>query len=78
LGEGPRPPVDGFTPEQRYFIAFAQSWTESVRPEAARTQALTDPHPIPRDRVNQTVANVPAWYDAFNCTKPPQPVCTVW
>jgi putative endopeptidase len=78
LGEGPRPQVDGFTPEQRYFIAFAQSWAESVRPEAARTQALTDPHPIPRDRVNQTVANVPAWYDAFNCTKPPQPVCTVW
>jgi predicted metalloendopeptidase len=70
--------VDGFTPEQRYFLAFAQSWTESVRPEAARTEALTDPHPIPRDRVNQTVANIPGWYAAFDCPKPPKPICTVW
>ncbi|MGB8266941.1 MAG: M13 family metallopeptidase [Candidatus Velthaea sp.] len=71
-------PVDGFTPEQRYFLAFAQSWTESVRPEAARREALTDPHPLPRDRVNNTVANVPGWYDAFNCPKPPKPLCEVW
>ncbi len=70
--------VDGFTPEQRYFLAFAQSWTEEVRPESAKTQALTDPHPIPRDRVNQTVADVPEWYTAFNCTPPPKPVCDVW
>ncbi|GAC1578329.1 MAG: hypothetical protein NVS3B7_11900 [Candidatus Elarobacter sp.] len=70
--------VDGFTPEQRYFIAFAQSWTESVRPEAARNQALTDPHPLPRDRVNQTVANVPGWYAAFDCPPPPTPVCAPW
>ena len=71
-------PIDGFTPEQRYFLAFAQSWTESVRPESAKIQALTDPHPIPRDRVNQTVANVPEWYTAFNCKPPPKPVCDVW
>jgi len=70
--------VDGFTPEQRYFLAFAQSWTESVRPEAAKREALTDPHPIPRDRVNNTVANVPGWYTAFNCPKPPKPICDVW
>jgi putative endopeptidase len=78
LGTAPRTRVDGFTPEQRYFLAFAQSWAESVRPEAARTQALTDPHPLPKDRVEQTVANVPAWYEAFDCPKPPKPVCTVW
>jgi predicted metalloendopeptidase len=78
LGTGPRTKVDGFTPEQRYFLAFAQSWAESVRPEAARTQALTDPHPLPRDRVNNTVANVPGWYTAFNCPKPPRPLCSVW
>jgi putative endopeptidase len=71
-------PIDGFTPEQRYFLAFAQSWTESVRPEAAKREALTDPHPIPRDRVNNTVANVPGWYEAFNCPKPPKPICDVW
>ncbi|HTW85053.1 MAG TPA: M13 family metallopeptidase [Candidatus Sulfotelmatobacter sp.] len=78
LGTGAREKVDGFTPEQRYFLAFAQSWAESVRPEAARTQALTDPHPLPKDRVEQTVANVPEWYTAFDCPKPPKPVCTVW
>ncbi len=77
LGAMPRAPVDGFTPEQRYFIAFAQSWTESVRDEAAKRQALSDPHPLARDRVNLTLRNVPQWYSAFNCTPPPA-VCTVW
>jgi len=75
---GTRVRIDGFTPEQRYFLAFAQSWSEEIRPEAARTLALTDPHPLPRDRVNQTVANVPGWYAAFNCAKPPKPVCEIW
>ena len=67
-----------FTPAQRYFLSFAQSWSEENRPEAARTEALGDPHPLPRDRVNQTVANVPAWYDAFNCPKPARPICEIW
>jgi predicted metalloendopeptidase len=71
-------PIDGFTPEQRYFLAFAQSWTEFGRPEAEKREVLSDPHPLPRDRVNNTVANVPGWYDAFNCPKPPHPVCVVW
>jgi putative endopeptidase len=70
--------IDGFTPEQRYFIAFAQSWSEQVRPQAARTEALTDPHPLPRDRVDATVANIPAWYAAFDCAKPRAPVCAIW
>jgi predicted metalloendopeptidase len=59
-------------------LSFAQSWSETIRPEAARTEALSDPHPLPRDRVNGTVANVPAWYAAFNCPKPPKPVCEIW
>ncbi len=74
----PHEKADGFTPEQRYFLAYGQSWTESVRPEAAKRQALTDPHPIPRDRINVTLADVPEWYAAFNCPKPPKPVCSVW
>jgi predicted metalloendopeptidase len=78
LAGGSRDARDGFTPEQRYFLAYAQSWTEEVRPEAARTEALTDPHPLPRDRVNVTLANVPEWYAAFGCAKPPKPVCSVW
>jgi putative endopeptidase len=78
LAGKPRDTVDGFTPEQRYFLAFAQSWTEAVRPEAALTQAQSDPHPLPRDRVNQTLLNVPEWYDAFSCPKPPQALCSIW
>ena len=77
LGTGPHDPVDGFTPEQRYFLAFAQSWTEESRHEADVKEARTDPHPIPRDRVNMTVHNVPEWYAAFNCPKPPT-ICQVW
>jgi len=78
LQSGSREAVDGFTPEQRYFLAFAQSWTESVRPELAKRLALTNPHPIPRDRVNNTVANVPEWYAAFHCGPPPKAICRVW
>lgn len=74
----PRARRDGFTREQRYFLAYAQSWSESVRPETARTQALSDSHPLPRDRVNVTLANVPAWYAAFGCTLPATPVCKIW
>jgi predicted metalloendopeptidase len=78
LAGKPHDPIDGFTPEQRYFLAFGQSWTESVRPAAERTAAQTDPHPLPRDRVNNTVANIPGWYDAFDCPKPKRPICEVW
>jgi predicted metalloendopeptidase len=78
LAGTPRARLDGFTPEQRYFLSFAQSWSESIRPEAARTYALTDPHPLPRDRVNITLANVPEWYAAFDCPQPSRPVCEVW
>jgi putative endopeptidase len=78
LAAAPRTRTDGFTPEQRYFLAYAQSWSEQIRPEAARTEALGDPHPLPRDRVNSTLANVPAWYAAFGCTRPPKPICEIW
>jgi putative endopeptidase len=78
LAGAARTNVASFTPEQRYFLAFAQSWSEELRPQAARTEALGDPHPLPRDRVNATVANVPAWYAAFNCPRPAKPVCAIW
>jgi putative endopeptidase len=69
---------DGFTTEQRYFLAYAQLWSEEVRPQAARAAAFVDPHPLPRDRVNVTLANVPAWYAAFGCAPPPKPICRIW
>ena len=82
LAGKPPPPVGGYTPTQRYFIGYAQSWCEAVRPEAARLRALTDPHSPPEFRVNGVVANMPEFRAAFAC-KPDAPmvrakVCRVW
>ncbi|MDQ3907286.1 MAG: M13 family metallopeptidase [Acidobacteriota bacterium] len=64
----PKPPViDGFTPEQRFFLAYAYSWATNVRPERARLLAQTDPHPLPKFRVNGPLANFPAFAAAFGC-----------
>jgi putative endopeptidase len=68
LAGKPRPPaVDGFTPEQRFFIAWASIWRRKTRPEAERTQVLTDPHSPARYRVNGVVAHMPAFKEAFGC-----------
>ncbi|HEX8491422.1 MAG TPA: M13 family metallopeptidase [Pyrinomonadaceae bacterium] len=81
--EGKRPAsIDGFTPEQRFFLGFAQVWAGSARPEFERLQTLTDPHPLPRFRVNGTVSNMPQFAQAFNC-KPGDPMvradrCQIW
>lgn len=70
----PRPPdVDGFTPEQRFFLAFAQIWATNLRPEFARLLITTDVHPLPRFRVNGTVSNMPAFAKAWNL-KPGDPM----
>src|SRR5260370_26905558 len=54
----PRPKeMDGFTPEQRFFLGYAQNWALNVRPEYARLQANTDPHPLPRFRANGPLSN---------------------
>jgi predicted metalloendopeptidase len=64
----PAPPtVDGFTPEQRFFIAFAQSWRSKSRPEQIRTRVLSDPHSPAEWRVNGTVWNMPEFQQAFGC-----------
>jgi predicted metalloendopeptidase len=74
--------VDGFTPEQRFFIGFAQVWCESMAPQEARNRAMTDPHSPGRFRVNGTVQNMPEFQKAFSC-KADQPMvsanaCRVW
>ncbi len=75
-------PIDGFTPEQRFFLAFGQSWCTNVRPEAARLRAQTDPHSPPKDRVNAVVQNMPEFQKAFSCAvgQPMvrMPACRVW
>lgn len=58
--------IDGLTGDQRFFIAFAQSWQEKVREGRLREQLLTDPHSPAEYRVNGIVRNVDAWYAAFD------------
>jgi putative endopeptidase len=73
---------DGLTSRQRFFLAFAFSWCGSVRPELARTLVATNPHSLPKYRVNNVVANMPEFKKAFGC-KAGQPMvhevaCRVW
>ncbi|MBX9669664.1 MAG: M13 family metallopeptidase [Candidatus Obscuribacterales bacterium] len=69
LGDKPREKdKNGFTPEQRFFISFAQAWATNVRPEKERLMAATDPHPTPRLRVNGTLANMDAFEQTFPTT----------
>ena len=58
--------IDGLTPEQRFFINYAQVWRGSARPDALRLQLLTNPHSPGKYRVLGTVSNNPDWYTAFN------------
>lgn len=57
--------VDGFTPDQRFFLSFAQSWATNLRPEYARLMVKSDPHPVPKLRVNGTLANMREFHQAF-------------
>ncbi len=76
------PEADGLTARQRFFLAYAFSWCADVRPEAARNQVLSDPHSLPRFRVNRPLSNLPEFQQAFGC-KAGQPMvhnpqCRVW
>jgi putative endopeptidase len=59
------PVIDGFTGDQRFFLAFAQVWRGTQREAALRNHLATAPHSPARFRVNQTLSNVDAWYRAF-------------
>jgi len=64
----PRPAnIDGFTPEQRFFMGWAMIWAESQRVESERQQASSDPHPISRYRINGPLSNLPEFAGAFAC-----------
>ena len=64
----PRPPdIDGFTPEQRFFLAYAHNWATNVRPEYARMLANVDPHPLAKFRANGPLSNMPEFAKAFQC-----------
>lgn len=75
-------PVDGFTPDQLFFLGYAHVWAGNIRPEAARLQVTVDPHPPAKYRVNGTLANMPAFKQAFHL-KDGSPmvskhVCQIW
>jgi len=58
--------IDGFTPDQRFFLSWAQVWRSSQRPESAAARILTDPHSPEQHRTNAPITNIDAWYAAFN------------
>ncbi|QJX46664.1 M13 family metallopeptidase [Hymenobacter taeanensis] len=66
-GNGPRPIIDGFTPEQRFFLSWAQLRRSNIRPEALRQQILTDPHSPDQYRTIGPLMNMPQFYQAFGC-----------
>ena len=61
--------INGFTPEQRFFIGFAQVWRGNARPEYLRQQVVTDPHSPARFRVLGPLSNMPQFYEAFGVQK---------
>jgi putative endopeptidase len=81
--EGKRPTdIDGFTPEQRFFLGWAQVWGTNQRAEAARLQTNTDPHPLARFRGNGPLSNMEAFAKAFGCKKGDamvrEQLCKIW
>lgn len=67
--EAPLDTVNGFSPAQRFFMAYAGVWAANVRDEQIRTQTKSDPHSLGRWRVNGALPQVAAWYEAFNITE---------
>jgi len=79
----PRPPdKDGFTPEQRFFLGWAQVWGANERLEFARLMANTNPHPLARFRANGPLSNLAIFAQAFGCKKGDAMVreqaCKIW
>jgi putative endopeptidase len=84
LSEPGDEPIDGLTPDQRFFLAWAQAWQGKVRPAETVRRLTVDPHSPPEFRCNQVVRNIDAFYDAFDLTASdelwldPQDRVTIW
>lgn len=84
LGGKDAPVIEGFTGEQRFFMAWAQVWKGKKREELARQHLVTDPHSPPQYRINGIVRNFDEWYRAFGVTAdddlylPPEERVRIW
>ena len=80
----PAPTIDGFTPDQQFFIAWGQFRGDAIRPETQRLMVQGDPHPIGKYRVIGPLSNLPEFGKAFSCkagttmVRPPEKRCEVW
>jgi putative endopeptidase len=74
--------IEGFTPEQRFFLGYAHVWAGNARPEYERLLVTVDPHPLARFRVNGPLSNMPAFKQAFGCKNGEAMVredaCQIW
>ena len=81
-GDAATKKIDGYTPDQRYFLGYAQVWCENTREETARVRAKTDPHSAGMWRVNGAVQNSAKFANAFSCKQgdamAPVNACRVW
>ena len=66
-GKAPAGKLEGFTPEQRFFLGYAETWRTLTREEATRLRANTDPHSPAKFRVNGPLSNLPEFFEAFGC-----------
>ena len=83
-GKGPEATIDGFTPEQQFFIAWGQWRGDETRAETQRKMVQGDPHPVSKYRVNGPLSNIPAFSTTFQCradapmVRPAAQRCEVW
>jgi predicted metalloendopeptidase len=76
--------VDGYTPMQRFFLAYARIWATNARAEYERMLTVTDPHPLPRFRANGSISNLPEFAEVFACSagaamaRPAEARCKIW
>ena len=77
-----QPTLDGFTPDQQFFIAWGQFRSDAIRPETQRLMVQGDPHPIAKYRVIGPLSNLPEFQKAFSCKDESpmvkKPRCAVW
>ena len=80
----PLPEIDGFTADQRFFLAYANVWGQNIREEEIQRRVKTDPHQLGEWRVNGQLPHIDAWYDTFGITEsdpmfiPKEKRVTIW